>query len=178
MRLVEQGKDVVVLMDSLTRLSRAYNTLAPSSARVMSGGLAAGVLNKPKRFFGAARNIREGGSLTIIATALVSTGSRMDDVIFEEFKGTGNMELTLDRGLSEMRVFPAVSIARSGTRHDELLLTPEELQVTNKVRALVSGSSEQDGISLILSMMEKTKDNEDFVARYDDWIALMKGGSR
>ncbi|HHX21376.1 MAG TPA: transcription termination factor Rho, partial [Clostridiales bacterium] len=178
MRLVEQGKDVVVLMDSLTRLSRAYNTLAPSSARVMSGGLAAGVLNKPKRFFGAARNIREGGSLTIIATALVSTGSRMDEVIFEEFKGTGNMELTLDRGLSEMRVFPAVSIARSGTRHDELLLTPEELQVTNKVRALVSGSSEQDGISLILSMMEKTKDNEDFVARYDDWIALMKGGSR
>ena len=178
MRLVEQGKDVVVLMDSLTRLSRAYNTLAPSSARVMSGGLAAGVLNKPKRFFGAARNIREGGSLTIIATALVSTGSRMDEVIFEEFKGTGNMELTLDRGLSEMRVFPAVSIARSGTRHDELLLTPEELQVTNKVRALVSGSSEQDGISLILSMMEKTKDNEDFVARYDDWVALMKGGSR
>ncbi len=178
MRLVEQGKDVVVLMDSLTRLSRAYNTLAPSSARVMSGGLAAGALNKPKRFFGAARNMREGGSLTIIATALVGTGSRMDDVIFEEFKGTGNMELTLDRGLSEMRVFPAVSIARSGTRHDELLLSEQERQVTNKVRAMVSGSSEQEGISLILSMMDKTRDNADFVARYDDWIALMKGGNR
>lgn len=178
MRLVEQGKDVVLLMDSLTRLSRAYNTLAPSSARVMSGGLAAGVLNKPKRFFGAARNMREGGSLTIIATALVGTGSRMDDVIFEEFKGTGNMELTLDRGLSEMRVFPAVSIARSGTRHDELLLTPQEAQVAGKVRTLVAGTTEQEGISLILSMMDKTRDNADFVARYDEWIKLMKGGNR
>ncbi|MGI6690862.1 MAG: transcription termination factor Rho [Christensenellales bacterium] len=178
MRLVEQGKDVVVLMDSLTRLSRAYNTLAPSGVRVMSGGLAAGVLNKPKKFFGAARNLREGGSLTVIATALVETGSRMDEVIFEEFKGTGNMELVLDRQLSEMRVFPAISIARSGTRHEELLLTTQEADVAAKVRAMISGASEQEGISLVLSMMEKTKDNADFVARYDDWIALMRGGMK
>ena len=144
----------------------------------MSGGLAAGVLNKPKKFFGAARNLREGGSLTVIATALVETGSRMDEVIFEEFKGTGNMELVLDRQLSEMRVFPAISIARSGTRHEELLLTTQEADVAAKVRAMISGASEQEGISLVLSMMEKTKDNADFVARYDDWIALMRGGMK
>ncbi len=177
MRLVEKGGDVVVLMDSLTRLSRAYNTLAPSTARVMSGGLAAGVLNKPKRFFGAARNLKEGGSLTVIATALIETGSRMDDVIFEEFKGTGNMELTLDRQLSEMRVFPAVSVARSGTRHEELLLSSEEIRVAEKIRGMISGASEQNGVSMILSMMEKTKDNDDFVARFDDWMALMKNSS-
>lgn len=176
MRLVEQGKDVVILMDSLTRLSRAYNTLAPNSARIMSGGLAAGALNKPKRFFGAARNIREGGSLTIIATAIVDTGSRMDDVIYEEFKGTGNMELTLDRSLQELRLFPAVSISKSGTRHEELLLSQEERNVSAKVRSMVAGASEQQGISLVLSMMEKTKDNEDFVARYDNWARLMAGG--
>lgn len=177
MRLVERGSDVVILMDSLTRLSRAYNTVAPSTARVMSGGLAAGVLNKPKRFFGAARNLKEGGSLTVIATALIETGSRMDDVIFEEFKGTGNMELTLDRQLSEMRVFPAVSVARSGTRHDELLLSSEEIRIAQRIRAMVSGASEQEGVSLILSMMDKTKDNDDFVARFDDWMALMKNSS-
>lgn len=173
MRLVEQGKDVVILMDSLTRLSRAYNMTAPNSARIMSGGLVAGSLNRPKRFFGAARKLKEGGSLTIIATAIVDTGSRMDDVIYEEFKGTGNMELTLDRGLQERRLFPAVSISKSGTRHEELLLTKDEIEVAGKVRAMIAGLSEQDGISLVLSMMEKTKDNDDFVARFDNWAKLM-----
>ncbi|NLA54463.1 MAG: transcription termination factor Rho [Clostridiales bacterium] len=173
MRLVEQGKDVVVLMDSLTRLSRAYNTLAPSTARIMSGGVAAGALNKPKRFFGAARNLKEGGSLTIIATAIVETGSRMDDMIYEEFKGTGNMELTLDRSLQEQRIFPAVSIIKSGTRHDELLLNADEEAVAIRVRRMLAGSSEQEGISLVLSMMEKTNDNDDFVARFDQWASMM-----
>ncbi len=176
MRLVEQGKNVVVLMDSLTRMSRAFNTLAPNTARIMSGGVAAGALHRPKRFFGAARNLKEGGSLTIIATVIVETGSRMDDVIYEEFKGTGNMELTLDRGLQEQRIFPAVSILRSGTRHDELLLTEAEADVAAKVRRMIAGSSEQEGISLILSMMEKTKDNEDFVARFDQWAKMMSTG--
>ncbi|NLC32858.1 MAG: transcription termination factor Rho [Clostridiales bacterium] len=173
MRLVEQGKDVVILMDSLTRLSRAYNTLAPSTARIMSGGVAAGALNKPKRFFGAARNLKEGGSLTIIATAIVETGSRMDDMIYEEFKGTGNMELTLDRSLQEQRIFPAVSIIKSGTRHDELLLNKDEEAVAVRVRRMLAGSSEQEGISLVLSMMEKTNDNDDFVARFDQWASMM-----
>ncbi len=174
MRFVEAGKDVVILLDSLTRMSRAYNMLAPSSARVMTGGLAAGAMNKPKRFFGAARNLKEGGSLTIIATALVDTGSRMDGVIFEEFKGTGNMELTLDRNLSERRLFPAVSLLKSGTRHDELLLTEKEMEVTAKVRDRFSMSSEQDAISLVLSMLEKSRDNDEFVTRYDDWMKLMR----
>lgn len=178
-RLVEQGKDVVILMDSLTRLSRAHNTIAPTTARIMSGGLAAGALNRPKRFFGAARNLKEGGSLTIIATALVETGSRMDDMIYEEFKGTGNMELTLDRSLQEQRIFPAVSIARSGTRHEELLLNPEERSVALRVHRMLSGSAEQEGISTILSMMDRTKDNEDFVARFDQWEKMMgNGGNR
>lgn len=178
-RLVEQGRDVVILMDSLTRLSRAHNTIAPNTARIMSGGLAAGALNKPKRFFGAARNLKEGGSLTIIATAIVETGSRMDDMIYEEFKGTGNMELTLDRTLQEQRIFPAVSIVKSGTRHDELLLDKEEEAVALKVRRMIAGSSEQEGISMILSMMDRTKDNEDFVARFDQWAKMMgKGGAR
>jgi transcription termination factor Rho len=174
MRLVEMGKDVVILLDSLTRLSRAYNTLMPGSARVMTGGLAAGAMNKPKRFFGAARSLKEGGSLTIIATALVDTGSRMDGVIFEEFKGTGNMELTLDRQLSERRLFPAVSLPLSGTRHDELLLTQKELEVAAKVRDRFSFSSEQESISLLLSMLEKSRDNEEFVSRYDDWMKLLR----
>ena len=178
-RLVEQGKDVVILMDSLTRLSRAYNTIAPNTARIMSGGLAAGALNKPKRFFGAARNLKEGGSLTIIATAIVETGSRMDDMIYEEFKGTGNMELTLDRSLQEQRIFPAVSIVRSGTRHDELLLSNDEETVALRVRRMIAGSSEQEGISMVLSMMDRTKDNEDFVGRFDQWAKMMgHGGGR
>lgn len=177
MRLVESGKDVVILLDSLTRLSRAYNTLMPNSARVMTGGLAAGAMNKPKRFFGAARNLKEGGSLTIIATALVDTGSRMDGVIFEEFKGTGNMELTLDRQLSERRLFPAVSLLRSGTRHEELLLSEKELDITAKVRGNSSAASEQEAISLLLSMLEKTKDNDEFITRYDDWMKMLRNNS-
>lgn len=178
-RLVEQGKDVVILMDSLTRLSRAYNTIAPNTARIMSGGLAAGALNKPKRFFGAARNLKEGGSLTIIATAIVETGSRMDDMIYEEFKGTGNMELALDRSLQEQRIFPAVSIVKSGTRHDELLMSKDESEVALRVRRMIAGSSEQEGISMVLSMMDRTKDNEDFVARFDQWAKMMgNGGAR
>ncbi len=177
MRLVETGKDVVILLDSLTRMSRAYNLLAPGSARVMTGGLAAGAMNKPKRFFGAARNMKEGGSLTIIATALVDTGSRMDGVIFEEFKGTGNMELTLDRNLSERRLFPAVSLLKSGTRHDELLLSEKEMEVTSKIRDRFSMSSEQEAISLVLSMLEKSRDNDEFVERYDDWMKLMRGNN-
>lgn len=176
MRLVEMGRDVVILLDSLTRMSRAYNTLMPGSARVMTGGLAAGAMNKPKRFFGAARNLKEGGSLTIIATALVDTGSRMDGVIFEEFKGTGNMELTLDRQLSERRLFPAVSLLRSGTRHDELLLNEREIAVAAKVRERLGSSSEQETVSLLLSMLEKSRDNEEFVAKYDDWMKLMRSG--
>ena len=175
MRLVEAGRDVVILMDSLTRLSRAYNNLMPSTARVMTGGLAAGALNKPKRFFGAARNMKEGGSLTIIATALVDTGSRMDGVIFEEFKGTGNMELTLDRALSERRLFPAVSLLKSGTRQDLLMLSREEQDVAGKVRNLLSNTSEQESLPLLLSMLEKSRDNDEFVARFDDWMALMRG---
>ena len=177
MRLVETGRDVVILLDSLTRMSRAYNMLMPSSARVMTGGLAAGAMNKPKRFFGAARNLKEGGSLTIIATALVDTGSRMDGVIFEEFKGTGNMELTLDRTLSERRLFPAVSLMKSGTRHDELLLSEKEREVASKVRDRFSMSTEQEAISLVLSMLEKSRDNDEFVTRYDDWMKLMRGSS-
>ncbi len=167
---------MVILLDSLTRMSRAYNTLMPGSARVMTGGLAAGAMNKPKRFFGAARNLKEGGSLTIIATALVDTGSRMDGVIFEEFKGTGNMELTLDRQLSERRLFPAVSLLRSGTRHDELLLNEREIAVAAKVRERLGSSSEQETVSLLLSMLEKSRDNEEFVAKYDDWMKLMRSG--
>ena len=177
MRFVEMGKDVVILLDSLTRMSRAYNLLAPGSARVMTGGLAAGAMNKPKRFFGAARNLKEGGSLTIIATALVDTGSRMDGVIFEEFKGTGNMELTLDRNLSERRLFPAVSLMKSGTRHEELLLSQKELEVAAKVRDRFSMSTEQDALSLVLSMLEKSRDNDEFVTRYDDWMKLMRSAN-
>lgn len=175
MRFVEMGRDVVILLDSLTRLSRAHNNLMPSSARVMTGGLAAGALNKPKRFFGAARNMKEGGSLTVIATALVDTGSRMDGVIFEEFKGTGNMELTLDRSLSERRLFPAVSLLKSGTRQDALLLSEAEQDVASKVRAMLSNSSEQESLPLLLSMLEKSRDNDEFVARFDDWMSLLRG---
>ncbi len=175
MRFVEAGRDVVILLDSLTRLSRAYNNLMPSSARVMTGGLAAGALNKPKRFFGAARNMKEGGSLTVIATALVDTGSRMDGVIFEEFKGTGNMELTLDRSLSERRLFPAVSLLKSGTRQDMLLLSQEEQDVAAKVRAMLASTSEQESLPLLLSMLEKSRDNDEFIARFDDWMTLMRG---
>ena len=170
-RLVEQGKNVVVLMDSLTRLARACNALAPGG-RAMSGGLAPGVLQRPKRFFGAARNIEEGGSLTIIATVLVETGSRMDDVIFEEFKGTGNAEIRLDRALSEARVFPAIDLARSGTRHEELLLSPAECEGVSLVRRILSQGHTREATEQLLSMLLKTGRNEEFFKRLKEWLAI------
>jgi len=171
-RLVEQGRDVVVLMDSLTRLSRAYNAAAPQSGRALSGGLAPGVLQKPKRFFGAARNLEEGGSLTIIATVLVETGSRMDEIIFEEFKGTGNAEIQLDRSLSEKRVFPAIDLARSGTRREELLLTGEELEGVRSVRKVLSSSTMADATEQLMGMLVKTRTNCEFFARLREWVGL------
>ena len=171
-RLVEHGKDVVILLDSLTRLSRAYNATAPQTGRAMSGGLAPGVLHKPKRFFGAARNIEEGGSLTIIATALIETGSRMDDVIYEEFKGTGNMEIHLDRKLSEKRIFPAVDLNRSGTRREDLLMTKEELEGAYSIRRLLSNANNQETAEQLIGMIEKTDNNADFLVRLKSWIAV------
>ena len=170
-RLVEQGKHVVVLMDSLTRLARACNELAPGG-RAMSGGLAPGVLQRPKRFFGAARNIEEGGSLTIIATVLVETGSRMDDVIFEEFKGTGNAEIRLDRALSEMRVFPAIDLARSGTRREELLLTDEEAEGVRAVRRILSQGHTREATQQLIGMLEKTGSNKEFFKKLQEWLAI------
>jgi transcription termination factor Rho len=162
-RLVEHGKDVVILLDSITRLARAYNTITPSSGRVLSGGLDSNALQRPKRFFGAARNIEEGGSLTVIATALVETGSRMDDVIFEEFKGTGNMEVYLDRKLADKRTFPAIDITRSGTRKEELLLTPEELNKVWILRKVLSSLSPVEAMELLLEKLSATKSNKDFL---------------
>lgn len=162
-RLVETGKDVVLLMDSITRLSRAYNITSPSSGKTLSGGLDPLALNRPKRFFGAARKIEEGGSLTILATALVDTGSRMDDVIFEEFKGTGNMEVNLDRKLSELRIFPAIDIYKSGTRREELLQSKEELKAMVKIRKALSDSDTAEQSDKILKMLLSTKNNKEFV---------------
>jgi transcription termination factor Rho len=162
-RLVEHGKDVVILLDSITRLARAYNTITPSSGRVLSGGLDSNALQRPKRFFGAARNIEEGGSLTVIATALVETGSRMDDVIFEEFKGTGNMEVYLDRKLADKRTFPAIDLARSGTRKEELLLSPEELNKIWILRKVLSTLSPVEAMELLLEKLSATKSNKDFL---------------
>ena len=170
-RLVEQGKHVVVLMDSLTRLARACNALAPGG-RAMSGGLAPGVLQRPKRFFGAARNIEEGGSLTIIATVLVETGSRMDDVIFEEFKGTGNAEIRLDRALSEMRVFPAIDLARSGTRREELLLPEDEAEGVRAVRRILSQGHTREATQQLIGMLEKTGSNKEFFKKLQEWLAI------
>ncbi len=161
-RLVEQGTDVVILLDSLTRLARAYNTVVPSSGKVLTGGVDAHALQRPKRFFGAARNIEEGGSLTIVASALIDTGSRMDEVIFEEFKGTGNMELWLDRKLVEKRTFPAIDIAKSGTRHEELLFTPEELQKVWVLRRILQPMGTVDAMEFLLSKIKPTKTNEEF----------------
>lgn len=164
-RLVEQKKDVVILLDSITRLSRAYNLTVPSSGRTLSGGLDPSALYMPKRFFGAARNIEEGGSLTILATALVETGSKMDDVIFEEFKGTGNMELVLDRKMSEKRIFPAINIAKSGTRREELLLDKTELDAAYFLRKSFSGSLTNGEVTeQIIDMLSKTNNNKEFVA--------------
>ena len=161
-RLAEHKKDVVILLDSITRLARAYNTVAPSSGKVLTGGVDANALQKPKRFFGAARNLEEGGSLTIIATALVDTGSRMDEVIFEEFKGTGNMEIHLDRRISEKRVYPAIHINRSGTRREELLMEPDELQKMWVLRKVVHDMDEVAAIEFLISKMKDTKTNAEF----------------
>lgn len=162
-RLVEHKKDVVILVDSITRLSRAYNVTSPYSGKTLSGGLDPLALNGPKRFFGAARNIEEGGSLTILATALIETGSRMDDVIFEEFKGTGNMEIKLDRSLSEQRLFPAIDLNKSGTRKDELLLTKEELSAINKIRKQLNSQENKNIADQIIKMIKNTKSNQEFV---------------
>jgi transcription termination factor Rho len=163
-RRVEMGKDVVILLDSITRLARAYNTATPASGKVLSGGVDANALHKPKRFFGAARNIEEGGSLTIIATALIETGSRMDEVIFEEFKGTGNMEAVLSRKIAERRIFPAIDIFRSGTRKEELLLTPEELAKVWAIRNIIAEMDEIESLKLLYSKMLKTKNNQEFLS--------------
>ena len=162
-RLVENGKDVVILLDSLTRLARAYNLTIPPTGRTLSGGIDPGALHSPKRFFGAARNIENGGSLTIIATALIDTGSRMDDVIFEEFKGTGNMEIHLDRRLSEKRIFPAIDLAKSGTRKEELLLTASELEGMWGIRKLLSNTDNADATENILNMLVRTSSNKEFI---------------
>jgi len=162
-RLVEMRKDVVILLDSITRLARAYNTITPSSGRVLSGGLDSNALQRPKRFFGAARNIEEGGSLTILSTALVETGSRMDDVIFEEFKGTGNMEVYLDRKLADRRIFPAIDITRSGTRKEELLLSQDELNKIWILRKVMSSLNPIEAMELLLEKLGATKSNKDFL---------------
>ena len=162
-RLVEHGKDVVVLLDSITRLARAYNVTVPHSGKILSGGVDANALHKPKRFFGAARNIDEGGSLTIIATALIETGSRMDEVIFEEFKGTGNMELILDRHISDKRVFPAIDINRSGTRKEELLLSDQELNRVYLLRNFLADMPPTESIEFLLQRMERTTTNQEFL---------------
>ena len=163
-RLVEHKKDVVILLDSITRLTRAYNLVVPPSGRTLSGGLDPAALHMPKRFFGAARNIREGGSLTILATALVDTGSKMDDVVYEEFKGTGNMEMILDRKLSEKRIFPAIDIQKSGTRREDLLLDGEELEAINIIRKALNGLKPDEATDRILDMFDKSKNNREFVA--------------
>ena len=162
-RLVEHGKDVTILLDSITRLTRAYNLTVPPSGRTLSGGLDPAALHMPKRFFGAARKMREGGSLTILATALVETGSKMDDVVYEEFKGTGNMELVLDRKLSEKRVFPAIDISKSGTRREDLLLDKEELEAINVMRRALNGMRVDDAVEKILDMFVRTDNNREFV---------------
>ena len=161
-RLVEHKKDVVILLDSITRLARAYNTVIPSSGKVLTGGVDANALQKPKRFFGAARNVEEGGSLTIIATALVETGSRMDDVIYEEFKGTGNMEVHLDRRIAEKRIFPAININRSGTRREELLMKPDELQKMWILRKILHPMDELAAMEFLFDKLKVTKTNDEF----------------
>ena len=161
-RLVEHKKDVIILLDSITRLGRAYNAVIPSSGKVLTGGVDANALQRPKRFFGAARNVEEGGSLTIISTALIDTGSRMDEVIFEEFKGTGNSELILDRKISDKRIYPAVDIVRSGTRREEMLFKKDELQKMNVLRRIISPMGTMDGIDFLISKLRDTKSNTDF----------------
>ena len=173
-RLVEQGKDVVILLDSITRLARAYNLVIPSSGRTLSGGLDPNALHKPKKFFGAARNIENGGSLTILASALIETGSRMDDVIFEEFKGTGNMEVHLDRKLSEKRIFPAIDINKSGTRREDLLLTPKEMETVYALRKALNNLPVADVTENIISQMVQTKNNAEFLDKIDLYLRRFK----
>jgi transcription termination factor rho len=173
-RLVEQGKDVVILLDSITRLARAYNLVIPSSGRTLSGGLDPNALHKPKKFFGAARNIENGGSLTILASALIETGSRMDDVIFEEFKGTGNMEVHLDRKLSEKRIFPAIDINKSGTRREDLLLTPKEMETVYALRKALNNLPVADVTENIISQMVQTKNNPEFLDKIDLYLRRFK----
>jgi len=162
-RLVEQGRDVAILLDSITRLARAYNLVIPPSGRTLSGGIDPAAFYKPKRFFGAARNIDGGGSLTIIATALIDTGSRMDDVIYEEFKGTGNMELHLDRKIAERRIFPAIDISRSGTRREELLLDERKIELMWALRRAMGNTQNIEFLEMLLDKLRQTKDNEDFL---------------
>ena len=164
-RLVEHGKDVIILLDSITRLARAYNLTVNASGRTLSGGLDPAALHMPKKFFGAARNMREGGSLTVLATALVDTGSKMDDVVYEEFKGTGNMELVLDRALSERRLFPAIDITKSGTRREDLLLSEDEMFAANFIRKEMSGMRKEEALEQIVDTFAKTKNNDEFVQR-------------
>ena len=171
-RLTEQNKDVVILLDSITRLARAYNLVIPSSGRTLSGGLDPSALHKPKKFFGAARNIEHGGSLTILATALIETGSRMDDVIFEEFKGTGNMEVHLDRGLSEKRIFPAIDINKSGTRREELLLSQKEQEVVFALRKAMSSKSVAEVTEQLIEEMMATKNNEEFLDKISEFLKM------
>ncbi|MEM8920893.1 MAG: transcription termination factor Rho, partial [Pseudomonadota bacterium] len=161
-RLAEHGRDVVILLDSITRLGRAYNTVVPSSGKVLTGGVDANALQRPKRFFGAARNLEEGGSLTIIATALIDTGSRMDEVIFEEFKGTGNSEIVLDRKVADKRVFPSIDILKSGTRKEELLTDARDLQKVYVLRRILNPMGAQDAIEFLLDKLRQTKNNSDF----------------
>jgi transcription termination factor Rho len=162
-RLVERGEHVVILLDSITRLARAYNALASNSGKIMSGGMEATALQRPKRFFGAARNIEGGGSLTILASALIDTGSRMDEIIFEEFKGTGNMELHLDRGLSDKRIFPAINMLRSGTRKEELIYHPDELQRVYGLRRTMQGIGPIESMEMLIQRLRKTKSNAEFL---------------
>lgn len=173
-RLVEHKKDVVILLDSITRLARAYNLVVPSSGRTLSGGIDPASLHKPKKFFGAARNIEHGGSLTILATSLIETGSRMDDVIFEEFKGTGNMEVHLNRTLSEKRIFPAIDINKSGTRKEEKLLTPKELETVFALRKAMSSMSTEDVTEQLINEMLKTKNNKEFIEKMDIFLRRFK----
>jgi transcription termination factor Rho len=176
-RLVELGHDVVVLLDSMTRLGRAYNLAAPASGRILSGGVDSAALYPPKKFFGAARNIENGGSLTILATALVDTGSRMDEVIFEEFKGTGNMELKLDRRLADKRIFPAVDVDASGTRKEEILLSPDELKITWKLRRVLHALDQQQAIELLLGRLRDTKSNYEFLLQVQKTTPMAAGDS-
>ena len=173
-RIIEQNKDVVILLDSITRLARAYNLVMPSSGKTLSGGLDPAALHKPKKFFGAARNIENGGSLTILATALIETGSRMDDVIFEEFKGTGNMEVHLDRKLSEKRIFPAIDINKSGTRREDLLLTKPELETVFALRKALNNLPVAEVTEQIISQMTQTKNNEEFLVRIESYLRNYK----